>query len=150
MFNVLYDFVDLTPYVPPYIGAGVGYQGEQVIICAWSRRQGLPCRPARVQGGFAYQGIAGVAFPVSPALALTIDYRFMGLTGNHNYGAAVLPWWGGHAANLSSAATTTTWLSLGSVCVQCAAASDGPAPAVVAPSPISRSYLVFFDWDKAI
>ena len=26
MFNVLYDFVDLTPYVTPYIGAGVGYQ----------------------------------------------------------------------------------------------------------------------------
>ena len=24
-----------------------------------------------------------------------------------------------------------------------------PAPAAVAPSPISRSYLVFFDWDKA-
>ena len=24
-----------------------------------------------------------------------------------------------------------------------------PPPAMVAPSPISRSYLVFFDWDKA-
>ena len=60
-------------------------------ICAWSRRQGLPCRPARrSEGSFAYQGIAGAAFPVSPALALTLDYRFMGLTGNRNYGAAVL------------------------------------------------------------
>ena len=30
MVNVLYDFVGMTPYVQPYIGAGVGYEAEKV------------------------------------------------------------------------------------------------------------------------
>ena len=43
----------------------------------------------QTQGSFAYQAIAGVAFPMAaiPGLAITAEYRYMGLTGNRNYGA---------------------------------------------------------------
>jgi len=152
MFNVLYDFVGLTPYVTPYLGVGVGYQEEQfhnvrLVAPAGSSLQ----TGTSSEGSFAYQGIAGVAFPVSPALALTLDYRFMGLTGNRNYGAlAVVP----AGPVLTNIKSTNNYNNMALVGIRYAfnAAPPppmAPPPAAVAPSPISRSYLVFFDWDKA-
>jgi OmpA-OmpF porin, OOP family len=152
MFNVLYDFVDLTPYVTPYIGAGVGYQEEQFHNVRLVAPAGAALQTGTSsEGSFAYQGIAGVAFPVSPALALTLDYRFMGLTGNRNYGAlAVVP----AGPVLTNIKSTNNYNNMALVGIRYAfnAAPPppmAPPPAAVAPSPISRSYLVFFDWDKA-
>ena len=98
------------------------------------------------------QVLAGVAFPVTPALAFTIDYRFMGLTGDRNYGAA-----GRHsrravtAANIKFSNNYNNMALVGFRYAFNAAPPPpmAPPPAAVAPSPISRSYLVFFDWDKA-
>ena len=116
MGNLLYDFVDLTPYVTPYIGAGAGYQEQQLSNLRVVAPSGAALQTGRSsKGGFAWQALAGVAFPISPALALTIDYRFMELTGSRDYGAAVsLPAGRSLRRTLSSAATTTTWLSLAS------------------------------------
>jgi outer membrane protein OmpA-like peptidoglycan-associated protein len=152
MFNVLYDFVDLTPYVTPYIGAGAGYQEEQFHNVRLVTPAGAAVQTGTSsRGSFAYQGIAGVAFPVSPALALTLDYRFMGLANNRSYGAAVLTPGGAiTAANIKS---TNNYNNMALVGIRYAfnvpPPPMAPAPAVVAPSPISRSYLVFFDWDRA-
>ncbi len=152
MGNLLYDFVDLTPYVTPYIGAGAGYQEQQFSNLRLVAPAGLPCRPATSsKGGFAWQVLAGVAFPVTPALAFTIDYRFMDLTGDRNYGAAVLTPGGAiTAANVKLSNNYNNMALAGfRYAFNVPPPPMAPAPAVVAPSPISRSYLVFFDWDKA-
>jgi outer membrane protein OmpA-like peptidoglycan-associated protein len=150
MVNVLYDFVDMVPYVEPYIGAGAGYQFVQEKGINVSAPGASLSSGTSTKGAFAYQGILGAAFPVSPAMAFTVDYRFMGLTGNRNYGATLTS--GGVVApvtlNLKDNYNHTFLVgfrfAFGAVPPPMA-----PAPAPVAPSPISRSYLVFFDWDKA-
>ena len=152
MFNVLYDFVGLTPYMQPYIGAGVGYQEEQISGLRLVTPGGFALNTGTSsKGDFAYQGIVGAAFPMSPALALTIDYRFMGITDDRTYGATVVTPAGAPipaGVKLSSNYNNIVLVGL-RYAFNVPPPPMAPAPAVVAPSPISRSYLVFFDWDKA-
>ena len=104
---------------------------------------------------FAAQGIVGAAFPISslPGLAITTEYRFMALTGTRTYNAGLtvesqqtLVRFGtfqlGHDYN-------NTFLF--GIRYNFGVAPPPPppaAPSVPAPAP-ARSYLVFFDWDKA-
>jgi OmpA-OmpF porin, OOP family len=152
MGNLLYDFVDLTPYVTPYIGAGVGYQEQQLSNLRVVAPSGAALQTGQSsKGGFAWQVLAGVAFPVTPAVALTIDYRFMELTGDRNYPAAVLT--PGGAITAANVKLSSNYNNMALVGIRYAfnvpPPPMAPAPAPVAPSPISRSYLVFFDWDRA-
>jgi len=128
MVNVLYDFNDLSPAVVPYVGAGVGYQA---INESFNNGGG-----SQTKGTFAYQGILGAAFPISPGLAVTAEYRFLGTTSNRNYNGVTV----GNDYNHS--------IMLG---MRYAFGAPAPAPMVTAPpAPApSRSYLVFFDWDKS-
>jgi OOP family OmpA-OmpF porin len=151
MVNVLYDFVGLTPYLQPYVGVGAGYQWVQEHDYRVVVPPSILTTGSTNKGSFAYQAILGAAFPVTPAFAFTVDYRFMGLTGDRNYGATVTT--GGIPApanvkfddNYNHAFLVGFRLALNAP----EAAPMAPPPAVVAPSPVSRSYLVFFDWDKA-
>ncbi len=103
---------------------------------------------------FAYQAIAGLAFPMSfaPGLSATLDYRFMGLAGaSTNQSFPAMPY--------SGAIAQTTKFSddfKHSILIGARYAFDtpqpAPAPAPVAPVPVAavaRTYLVFFDWDRA-
>lgn len=136
MANAFFDFDIGSPYVFPYVGAGAGYM--------------------RVDDGhngyrgnaFAYQGIAGLALPIPwvVGLSATVEYRFMGL-GN------------------SRESSTTPVRSLvekdynnlnHSLMLGVRYAFNVAPPPVVAPPPAAppaattaRSYLVFFDWDRA-
>ncbi|MBN8908208.1 MAG: OmpA family protein, partial [Rhodospirillales bacterium] len=87
MVNVLYDFYGLVPMVTPYIGAGVGYQWAQVQNLHGTFSGGSFSGGTSTQGAFAYQAIVGAAMPIAavPGLALTAEYRFMGMTGDRNY-----------------------------------------------------------------
>ena len=97
-------------------------------------------------GSFAYQAILGAAVPISsvPGLAISAEYRFMGLSGNRTYGSG-----------RSSVVLTDDYNH--AVLLGIRYAFGAPAPAMVAapapaPAPAvvpARSYLVFFDWDKA-
>lgn len=154
MVNVLYDFVNVVPMVQPYIGVGAGYM--------WAREDNLHFGAApnvftagrSTEGSFAYQGIVGVAMPIpsAPGLALTADYRFLGLTGHRDYGGSFVS---GGAAVPGSVRSTNNYNNIVTVGFRYAfgapppPAPAAPAPMAAAPSPISRSYLVFFDWDKA-
>lgn len=91
MANMLYDFVDLVPYVQPYVGVGAGYQWAQDRNVHASRPGIVATANTGTDGEFAYQGIVGVAFPVSgaPGLSVTADYRFMGLVGDRDYSGTV-------------------------------------------------------------
>jgi len=174
MANVLYDFNGLTPWFVPYLGAGVGYVG---INEKWHASNALGfTSPAGVaaagqtfapgavgvagqstKGVFAYQAILGAAFPlpqIMPGLAFTAEYRFFGTSGNRTYS--------GTAAAISTtgvAFTAPAAIRLGSsynhsVLVGLrynfgVAPPPPPAPAAVPAQAPARSYLVFFDWDKA-
>ena len=80
MVNVLYDFYGLGTVVP-YVGAGIGYQWDYLRITSGGSSA------SDTAGAFAYQAILGAALPVTPVpgLAVTAEYRFMGLAGNRTY-----------------------------------------------------------------
>jgi OmpA-OmpF porin, OOP family len=153
MVNVLYDFVGLTPVVQPYVGVGVGYLwvNEQNLHAGVFPNALLTANNS-TEGSFAYQGIIGVAMPMAavPGLSLTLDYRFLGLSGNRDYNGTGIV--GGHTFP-ASARTNDSYnnqVMVGFTYNFGRAAPPPPAaPVAVAPSPVSRSYLVFFDWDKA-
>ena len=108
------------------------------------------------KAAFAYQGILGVNFPIQslPGLSLTADYRIMALTGTRTYNGAA-------SATLPSGvrATGTGTMEWGheynNTFMFGIRYNFGvvPPPPPAAPAPVpaaapSRSYLVFFDWDK--
>ncbi|HET6609032.1 MAG TPA: OmpA family protein [Rhodopila sp.] len=133
MVNLLYDF-DLAWPVTPYVGAGVGYQWVRESINGG----------AQTEGGFAVQGILGVSYPldnVAPGLALTGEYRFQALPEERNYGGVKF----GNDYNHS--------ILIGVRYAFGAAPAPVPVVPAVSPvpaSPVSRSYIVFFDWDRAV
>jgi OOP family OmpA-OmpF porin len=154
MFNVLYDFVGMVPFVQPYVGVGAGYQ--------WAKETNLHASVPGVtlaagndtEGKFAYQAILGAAFPIpnAPGLALTADYRFMGMSGDRDYnGTVAIAGVGTRPANvrLNDDFNHTILVGFRYNFGVAPAPAPAPAAAVVPPSPVSRSYLVFFDWDKA-
>jgi outer membrane protein OmpA-like peptidoglycan-associated protein len=153
MANVLYDFVGVVPMVQPYVGVGVGYQ--------WVIDQGLHGAgpgytyygPDHNQGDFAYQAILGVSYPIQsmPGLALTAEYRFMGLMGDRSYGVTVTP-----TAGASSHGAITFRDDYNHSVLIGLRYTFGQAPAPVpamAPMPVAdmgaKTFLVFFDWDRA-
>ena len=153
MLNALYDF-DLGAPVFPYVGLGAGY-GEQYLQNFHQYSSNPPgafnASSSDERGNFAYQAIAGLAVPIGvPGLSLTAEYRFYGVIGDNTYMEQV---------------TTETGATRGSLKLKDAYNHAGlvgfryqlfnpppPAPYVppqVIPAEKPRSFLVFFDWDKA-
>jgi OmpA-OmpF porin, OOP family len=161
MFNVAYDFVGLAPWIVPYVGAGIGYQRAHLgNFSAFGTGVAGALAPALTsndtRASFAAQGIIGAAFPIPQVLglSLTAEYRILALTGTRTYDAGLgvttpagrvnrfgtMQW--GHQYNNSF---------LFGVRYNFGVTPPPPPPApVAAPAPApARSYLVFFDWDKA-
>jgi len=152
MVNAFYDFTTLSPYVVPFVGLGIGYE-QASLQNAHLYAGGVSLRiPNGSNGDFAYQAMLGAAFPIpaAPGLAVTAEYRFMGLAGNRSYGYTA-------TAGARSGAGTAQYRSdynhaiLIGLRYAFGAPPPPPAPApMAAPAPApARSYLVFFDWDKA-
>jgi len=165
MVNVLYDFNGLTPWFVPYIGAGVGYVGVTEKFHAYNTGAigfglatfapgtiGIAAGP-QTKGALGYQAILGAAFPlpqVAPGLAATVEYRFMGTAGNRSYsGVATVTGLGSTPANLSLGPSYNHSVLVGLRYNFGVAPPPPPAPAAVPAQAPARSYLVFFDWDKA-
>ena len=153
MANALFDLDVRSPWIYPYIGAGVG--------AAWNAASGLRASSAsplfgfnssQSVGGLAVQGIAGLSFPMPgvPGLSLTAEYRLfsMPLTRTLN-GTAATP-----------TGPVPAGLKLGTMIDQSALIGvryafgvqppPSPAPDATVPAPAeARSFLVFFDWDRA-
>ncbi|MFH5924463.1 OmpA family protein [Roseomonas xinghualingensis] len=158
MGNVLYDFAIPGVPVMPYLGAGVGYVWHD-----YERVRGVSggqlLQFDDEDGKFAYQAIAGVGFNLGvPGLTLTAEYRFMGtlspeLSGTvrvaNNGGAATGPVIGRSSVEVDNFNHSVL------VGLRYAFNAPRPAPApVVAPAPAAapapaRTYLVFFDFDRA-
>jgi len=157
MVNVVYDLTGIIPfpYAAPYAGLGAGYQWAKFSDVHAYGATGFPrIASDDTRGAFAYQAIIGAVVPFQffPGLATTIEYRFLGLTHrNYDFTASAAP-----------GTATTGRLKFGNdfnhslllgVRYNFGAPPPPPpaAPApVAAPAPAAaRSYLVFFDWDKA-
>jgi OOP family OmpA-OmpF porin len=156
MFNVLYDFSNLfpVPYFAPYLGVGVGYQ--------WARMSGLHVNGAATgfpaitsgdtTGAIAYQFILGAAVPIPAVrgLAMTAEYRFLGV-GSRSYDVSAIAAPGG-AAIPGSVKLGNDFNHAVLIGLRYNFLPPPPPPPAAAPVPAqapARSYLVFFDWDKA-
>ena len=161
--NVLYDF-DLTPYgyagISPYVGVGAGYDQVQFqngrAYGYGNGNQSIFIRETNTQGNFAVQGILGVAYniPQVPGLALTLEGRVSAEPETQTYhGQFFAP----NVATRINFKTDDTLNFAGLVGVRYALFQPAPpAPPVAAPPPPaapapapSRTYLVFFDWDRS-
>jgi outer membrane protein OmpA-like peptidoglycan-associated protein len=152
MANALYDF-DLGPDVPlmPYIGLGAGY--------VWHRYDNVHLRDGNGdslaidgnEGRFAYQAIIGAALTlddVLPGLALTAEYRFMG-TLQPEINARDI--YRGFVSTGTAEAENLNHSILIGIRYAFNATAPAPAPIVAqaaTPAP-ARTFLVFFDFDRA-
>ena len=146
MMNVLYDFVGLMPVVQPYVGLGLGWQ----TVMEHGLRSniggvGTMSAASNKRDSIAYQAILGVALPIEsvPGLALTAEYRFMGLAIDRQYPARI---------NGVSGRVTSTDNYNHSMLIGVRYAFNA-APPAAAPMPVAdlgaKTFLVFFDWDRA-
>jgi outer membrane protein OmpA-like peptidoglycan-associated protein/outer membrane protein W len=153
MLNGFYDF-DVGPgsWITPYVGAGVGFMR----VSADDIQRGVIAGAATsvtqfTQGEwvFGYQAIIGAAFPVpavSPNFSLTAEYRYMATldaeTNAARFTAGGVARGSGELSNQNHAIFIGARYSFG------AAPPPAPAPVAAAPAP-ARTFLVFFDWDRA-
>jgi OOP family OmpA-OmpF porin len=161
MANVLYDF-DFGLPVYPYVGVGVGGQAVEHDRF-YSQPTTAALLPVYVntqsKGQFAYQGIAGVALPLSfvPGLSATLEYRFLGMfnpigpydgyTVNRANPDGITT-----HRNFSNNLNNTIMVGLRYALFQPPAPPPPAQPNAAAPPPMpeaARTYLVFFDWDRA-
>ena len=104
---------------------------------------------------FAYQGIFGLGFPLAavPGLSLTAEYRFYGVLDAPSFHARdnVVAGNRGLAGNLNLNSDYNHSVLLGvRYAFNTAPPPVPPSPAPVVPAPApARTYLVFFDWDRA-
>ncbi len=156
--NVLYD-VDLRLPAHPYVGIGAGGQDLEVDHLNFSTPGfRFPSRGgSEAVGAFAYQAIVGFSEPLPwlRGLSFTAEYRFVGLLDPLPADREV------RYSGLTGERIASGNNKLGNVydhqillglryafgSGHAAAPIVGP---VAAPAPAaSRSYLVFFDWDRA-
>ncbi len=132
MVNVLYDFDAGLGFMSPYVGVGAGYQWGTLRVRG---------RDNVSDGAWAAQGILGAAFPISdvPGLAVTAEARVISTLEDVSY----------NTGNRRSDPQMNISGMLGLRYAFGVAPAPIAAPAAVpAPAP-ARTYLVFFDWDKA-
>jgi OOP family OmpA-OmpF porin len=148
--NIVYD-LDLrllgwdTKAMVPYFGVGLGYG-----YWTWENvrmSKGTASLTADDSDGLlAYQVIAGLSFPIEslPGLSVTAEYRF--------YNELDDP----HLSKVSTVngTSTTGTRMIGNASHNLLiglryAFGSAPAVAAVAPVPAARTFLVFFDWNKA-
>ncbi len=161
--NALYDF-NLAPMglpLAPYVGVGGGYGASHftnVGVFGVNPLTGNAnfVRSTGSADDYAVQGIAGVAFNVGavPGLALTAEYRFTAQPSNQNYNGQYFE------AGMSSRTHITNdglynheaLLGIRYALFQPAPPPPPVQPPAVVPPPAvepARTYLVFFDWDRA-
>ena len=156
--NGLYDFdLDLGP-VYPYAGAGIGYQWTAVhgrTLQSTTNASTLNLKSG-TDGSVAGQVILGAAFPVGvPGLSVTTEYRFLATFQDEKFKETTQFGTPGQA-KLNDQYNHAFLVGLRYAFNTAPAPEAPPPPMAPAPAPVaapapapSRTYLVFFDWDKA-
>ena len=150
----------------PYVGIGIGYLDNNFQNGKlYSTYKYVPTHQLSLdfdnpwQGSAAGQLILGAAWPTGvPGLSITTEFRFMGEFAEATYNAkasvapAVCSSGCGYGSSAKFAAPTNESFLLGvRYAFNAAPPPPPPMPApVAAPAPAAaRTYLVFFDWDRA-
>jgi outer membrane protein OmpA-like peptidoglycan-associated protein len=135
--NGLFDFDVGAGFMYPYAGIGVGY--EETRLSASGSQSNA--------GSVAGQAILGASFPVPDfeGLSVTAEYRFMTTFQNEKF-----------KMDDESAKVKQQYNHAGLIGLRYAFGVEAPPPPAPAPAPVvapapapARTYLVFFDWDKA-
>ena len=151
--NAFQDFA--RPFalpITPFLGIGAGYQAIDLNgVNAGGAGGPIDSVANQSEGGFAYQGIAGISAPLGvPGLDVTAEYRMIGTVNPSGYHADV-----DQTPTTASVHNSFTHeLLIGLRLLFGGPQAPAPAPAlpapVAVPAPaVARTYLVFFDWDKA-
>ena len=157
-FNALYDF-DFGLPVYPYLGVGAGYQEVELNNVASGTPGTALLSGSQSQGAFAYQGMAGLSYPLPflTGLSLTAEYRFIGVTTPPAYNRSN----GSTNVAVVNGSLQTSRATFGNIFNHEAliglrytlfAPPAAPIEAEPTPTPAqtaARTYLVFFDWDRA-
>jgi OOP family OmpA-OmpF porin len=154
--NLAYDF-NLGLPVVPYVGAGAGYQAIELHdVGSAPLHSAVIGRGATTEGAFAYQGMAGLSYPVLaiPGLSLTAEYRMIGVITPPPYPRSVRDADGTTHPGLLTLNNVFNHEALIGLRYSFGTPPPPPpppsAPTEAAPSaPPTRTYLVFFDWDRA-
>jgi outer membrane protein OmpA-like peptidoglycan-associated protein len=150
MLNFLYDIpVHIGPFTP-YIGAGAGYGRFN------ADNVGLGGAIGTVDDSdwaWTYQGIAGVAAPLTNSLKLTLDYRYLSTFNDLEYrsstGVSTDADYTDHVFMVGLRWTFGAPPPPAPVAQPAAAPAPAPQPAPQAAAPLVRSFLVFFDFDRS-
>ena len=161
--NALYDF-DLAPFglpIAPYVGVGGGYGASHLTNqhqAGFDPATGSSTflRSTGSADDYAVQGIAGLAYNVGaiPGLALTAEYRFTAQPSDQTYNGQYFE---GTFAGRTKIKNDGLYNHQALLGIRYALFSPAPPPpppaaaAPVAPPAVqpARTYLVFFDWDRA-
>jgi outer membrane protein OmpA-like peptidoglycan-associated protein len=153
MANALFDMDIGTPYVFPYIGLGAGYQWTKLNDVGAVQVGGpFSFGTSTQSGAFAGQAIIGASFPVPnvPGLSLTADYRFMDILGGETFDGVIGPGLVRGNVQFHNQFNHDAVFGVRYAFNTPRPAEVAPPAPVAAPAPApARSYLVFFDWDKA-
>jgi outer membrane protein OmpA-like peptidoglycan-associated protein len=167
MANAIFDMDIGQSWVYPYLGVGAGY--------SWTHWQGLSAvapngaydfQADGTQGHYAYQALFGLAFPVPyvSGLSLTAEYRFYSVVGNTAFSGESVGIEGpsgerpfGIARGNYDTRTDYDHTALIGLRYELfppappvAAPATPPRPTTAPPATeTARTYLVFFDWDRA-
>jgi OmpA-OmpF porin, OOP family len=146
MVNVLYDFRLGWPVVP-YIGAGVGYGWNEI---EKGTSFGFPS--TQTKGEFAYQGILGLAYELGatvPGLALTLEGRYYATLDPSFKDASRVSPTVSQQVNWKPKNENASVLLGFRYALYTPPPPPAPVVAPVAAPALARTYLVFFDWDRA-
>jgi outer membrane protein OmpA-like peptidoglycan-associated protein len=149
MANVLFDMDIGFPWIYPYVGGGAGYAATKLDNMQVATRSGVALLSSNsTEGGFAFQAIGGLSFPVYrvPGLSLTAEYRFFAVPFDEHFPAEQF----GRPVTIPTHAQYNNSFLLGVRYAFGVQPPPAPPAAAAAPAPApARTYQVFFDWDKA-
>ena len=155
MLNALYDLPVEWPVVP-YFGVGLGVLTSNFDNVRQSSRAnpGDFIHLVGSTNSFAYQAIAGVSLPlreVSPGLAMTLEYRALGMLEDDYEGFRYFANGSPRERGTFDAGTNLNHSILLGVRYNFGQTTPPPvvAPAPAAAPAPARTFLVFFDWNRA-
>jgi outer membrane protein OmpA-like peptidoglycan-associated protein len=130
--------------ITPYVGAGAGYIWQDYTSAGSRVSKQVQDYYNGTSGAFGGQAIAGLSLPISsiPGLALTAEYRFM-MTAGHNLDSNTV-----NGSKLKADADVDNMNHSLLVGLRYAF-NAAPVVAAAAPVAAAKTYLVFFDWNKA-
>jgi OOP family OmpA-OmpF porin len=153
MGNAIYDFMPDSRWTP-YLGGGVGaarLTTNDVSVHACDNVLS-GCAYNATSWRFAYQGIAGVKYALTPAVSLAVDYRYFA-TMRPSFSDSHSALTGGFSIK-PDYQTHNVFLSLAYHFLPPppppppVAAAPPPPPAPAAPPP-ARQFVVYFEFDKS-